>query len=132
VDLARDLILLSGLEPERDIKITFSGARPGEKLFEELLTAEEGTEASPHQKIFVARKKEPGGDLQGRLDDLLEAARTHDPDTIRAAFGALVPTYSPDSAAPTGSGRRGTTGDGSMADEATVPDLIVSATKSNV
>ena len=55
-DLARDLVMLSGFEPDRDIQITFSGTRPGEKLFEELLLAEEGTEPSPHEKIHVARK----------------------------------------------------------------------------
>ncbi len=55
VDLARDLIRLSGLEPDKDIKIKFTGIRPGEKLFEELLTAEEGSAATKHKRIFVAR-----------------------------------------------------------------------------
>lgn len=55
VDLARNLIRLSGLEPDKDIKIVFTGARPGEKLYEELLTAEEGTTATKHKRIFVAR-----------------------------------------------------------------------------
>lgn len=104
-DLARDLILLSGLEPGRDIEIEYSGARPGEKLFEELLTAEEGTEPSPHEKIFVARKAAPAGDLQTRLDALFTAARVGDGEDIRAAFQTLVPTYRPDAAAPLGSGR---------------------------
>lgn len=56
VDLARDLITLSGLKPEQDIKIEFIGTRPGEKLFEELLTAEEGTDATQHKRIFIARQ----------------------------------------------------------------------------
>ncbi|MHB8125743.1 MAG: polysaccharide biosynthesis protein [Desulfitobacteriaceae bacterium] len=55
VDLAKDLIRLSGFEPEVDIKIQFTGIRPGEKLFEELLTAEEGITATKHSRIFVAK-----------------------------------------------------------------------------
>ncbi|HHV64825.1 MAG TPA: polysaccharide biosynthesis protein, partial [Peptococcaceae bacterium] len=55
IDLAKDLIRLSGLEPEKDIKIVFTGKRPGEKLYEELLTSEEGTTATKHKRIFVAR-----------------------------------------------------------------------------
>ncbi|GBF33839.1 UDP-N-acetylglucosamine 4,6-dehydratase [Desulfocucumis palustris] len=55
VDLAKDMIKFSGLEPEKDIQITFTGVRPGEKLFEELLTAEEGSRATKHKRIFIAR-----------------------------------------------------------------------------
>lgn len=55
VDLAKDLIRLSGFEPEVDIKIQFTGIRPGEKLFEELLTAEEGITSTKHSRIFVAK-----------------------------------------------------------------------------
>jgi FlaA1/EpsC-like NDP-sugar epimerase len=55
VDLARDLIRLSGLEPDVDIKIEFTDLRPGEKLYEELLTAEEGLTATKHEKIFVGK-----------------------------------------------------------------------------
>ncbi len=55
VDLAKDLITLSGLQPETDIPIKIIGLRPGEKLNEELLTAEEGVRATKHKKIFVAR-----------------------------------------------------------------------------
>lgn len=54
LDMAEDLIRLSGLEPYKDIEIQFCGLRPGEKLYEELLTSEEGTRATKHQKIFVA------------------------------------------------------------------------------
>ncbi len=59
VDLARDLITLSGLRPDEDIRIEYTGLRPGEKLFEELLTAEEGTVATQHKRIFVARQVVP-------------------------------------------------------------------------
>jgi len=55
LDLAKDMIKLSGLEPEKDIKINFTGIRPGEKLFEELLTAEEGSCATKHRRIFMAK-----------------------------------------------------------------------------
>jgi FlaA1/EpsC-like NDP-sugar epimerase len=55
VKLAEELIKLHGLEPYKDISIQFVGLRPGEKLFEEILTAEEGTEATHHEKVFVAR-----------------------------------------------------------------------------
>jgi len=96
LDLARDLIRLSGLEPEVDIEIVFTGIRPGEKLFEELLTAEEGTVASRHEKIFVARNSGvPDGLLQGLLGKLFEAAAARDPEKIRAVLRELIPTYRP-------------------------------------
>ncbi|NPA51581.1 MAG: polysaccharide biosynthesis protein [Aquificae bacterium] len=55
VKLAETLIRLQGLEPYKDIDIVFTGLRPGEKLFEELLTAEEGTDKTYHSKIYIAR-----------------------------------------------------------------------------
>lgn len=55
IDLARSLITLSGFEPNVDIKIEFIGLRPGEKLYEELLMAEEGITDTRHEKIFVAK-----------------------------------------------------------------------------
>jgi len=55
VDLAKELIRLSGFEHEKDIKIEFTGVRPGEKLFEEVLTAEEGTTTTRYQKIYRAK-----------------------------------------------------------------------------
>ena len=55
VDLARDLIRLSGLVPGKDIEIQFCGIRPGEKLYEEVLTSEEGTNATRHERIFISR-----------------------------------------------------------------------------
>ena len=72
VDLARDLIQLSGFEVDVDIKIEFSGIRPGEKLYEELLTAEEGTTSTRHQRIFVA--KACGVDVAG-VEALLQTIR---------------------------------------------------------
>src|SRR5699024_6110631 len=53
VDLARNLIRLSGFKPDEDIKIEFTGLRPGEKLYEELLMAEEGLRKTENQRIFI-------------------------------------------------------------------------------
>jgi FlaA1/EpsC-like NDP-sugar epimerase len=61
MDLAHDLIRLSGFEPEMDIKISFTGVRPGEKLFEEVLTDEEGTKATKHERVFIAKATEQNG-----------------------------------------------------------------------
>ena len=63
VDLARNLILLSGLQPGTDIEIKFSGTRPGEKLYEELCTDEENTVETPHEKIRIFRGPEIDSNL---------------------------------------------------------------------
>lgn len=81
IDLAKDLIRLSGYEPDVDIKIQFTGIRPGEKLYEELLTAEEGITATKHSRIFVAK---PNGIDVNLLEELTHVIRergnylTHD------------------------------------------------------
>lgn len=94
VDLARDLILLSGLEPGVDVEITFTGARPGEKLFEELLTEGEDTEASTHRQIFVARNETMDAEeLEPLLADLFAAAESQSDEAVREALCALLPTY---------------------------------------
>lgn len=94
VDLAKDLIRLSGLEVEKDIRIIYKGIQPGEKLFEELLTAEEGTSATRHEKIFMARKRGlPEERYQDLIDNLIQAAHQHDGDRIRQALKRLIPTY---------------------------------------
>ncbi|AET70533.1 putative nucleoside-diphosphate sugar epimerase [Desulfosporosinus orientis DSM 765] len=72
VDLARDLIRLSGLEVDVDIKIEYTGIRPGEKLYEELLTAEEGTTSTKHQRIFVAK---PNGIDVAEIEGLVQLIR---------------------------------------------------------
>jgi FlaA1/EpsC-like NDP-sugar epimerase len=68
-DIAEELIRMHGLEPRKDIQIQFTGVRPGEKLFEEILTAEEGSDASKHERIFVARDEEnhTGEEMQAML-----------------------------------------------------------------
>ncbi len=91
VDLARDLIELSGLKPGEDIQIKFTGLRPGEKLFEELLTAEEGTTATQHAKIFRANLRQVDGALLEQK--LLMLRKMRDPVAVRKMIGDLVPTY---------------------------------------
>ncbi len=93
VDLAKDVIRLSGFEVGKDIEIIFSGVRPGEKLFEELLTAEEGTSASKHTKIFVAKESAPPDNFEAQLSVLKEAAAQGDANAVRAEFKRLIPTF---------------------------------------
>lgn len=61
LDLAYDLIRLSGFEPDSDIKLAFTGIRPGEKIFEEMLTSEEGTKSTKHERIFIAKATDQNG-----------------------------------------------------------------------
>jgi FlaA1/EpsC-like NDP-sugar epimerase len=100
VDLARDLIRLSGLEPDRDIEITFTGLRPGEKLHEELFGAAEDYGRTEHEKILrFTNGRGPTGDGGGRdrfeaqLENLLEAARRGEVAAMAAALHDLVPEY---------------------------------------
>jgi len=93
VDLARDLIRLCGLAPDEDIEIRFTGVRPGEKLFEELLTAEEGTTATRHEKIFTARSNGlPEDTFDVMLDSLFDAAGRRDSAAIRNGLKEIIPT----------------------------------------
>ena len=94
VDLARDLIRLCGFTPDVDIKIVFNGMRPGEKLFEELLTDEEGTTSTRHAKIFRARANGPSArEFDGLIKDLFDAAEGQDGMEIRRQFRRIVPSY---------------------------------------
>jgi FlaA1/EpsC-like NDP-sugar epimerase len=96
VDLARDLITLSGLRPDHDIAIEVTGIRPGEKLFEELSVSEENASKTRHPKILVG-KGAPCRveELRAELDRLAEVADSGDPEATRAALRALVPEYCP-------------------------------------
>lgn len=93
VDLAKDLIRLSGFEPEADIKIQFTGMRPGEKLYEELLTAEEGITSTRHSRIFVAKPSEIDVKL---LEDLTQVIRERGNCLSRDEVIALLQTVIPD------------------------------------
>jgi FlaA1/EpsC-like NDP-sugar epimerase len=92
VDLARDLIALSGLEPD-DIEIVFTGLRPGEKLFEELYFDDERRVATRHPKVFCAMHR-PSDLLavESVLEDLAEVLEDK-PEVVRARLRDLVPEY---------------------------------------
>jgi FlaA1/EpsC-like NDP-sugar epimerase len=96
VALAEELIRLSGMEPHTDIEIVYSGLRPGEKLYEELLLDDEGVLPTQHEKICVARAAFPSrDDLIRKLDVLIAAAKNLDLPGVRAGLQDIVPEYSP-------------------------------------
>ena len=98
IDLAHDLIRLSGLEPDKDIEIRFTGVRPGEKLFEELSTTSEGIERTTHPKIFTGTYDSPHlPGLRAQLETLATLCKPADPSAIRKALTQLVPEYGNDS-----------------------------------
>ncbi len=107
-DMARDLIRLSGKEPDRDVQIVYTGLREGEKLYEELITVGEGIVATRHEKIMVLR---PNGQNEARtgetalrealdvkLEALYDAARRHDAREIKKRLQEIVPEYKPQEA----------------------------------
>ena len=91
--MARDLITLSGFKPDKDIEIEYTGVRPGEKLFEELLTSEQGTDMTQHEQIYVAKSKDRIELLGEKLDHLLHVARKGSYSDIKQAIRELVPSY---------------------------------------
>ena len=91
VDLAKDLIRLSGFEPDEDIEIVYTGIRPGEKLYEELLTAEEGTTATHHKKIFEAKSNDLPKDMESKLTHLFVAASSYNRQKIISTLKEIVP-----------------------------------------
>lgn len=107
-DMARDLIRLSGKEPDRDIQIVYSGLRPGEKLYEELITEGEGIVGTEHEDIMVLRAMDcfnGCGDQNGyrerlmrQLDELYQIADTFDACAIKAKLNEIVPEYVPQDA----------------------------------
>lgn len=91
--LARDLIRLSGFEPDEDIKIMYTGLRPGEKLYEELMMAEEGINNTSHNKIHIAKPMNITLDeLNSKLKILSDGLKGSDEDLILSLQKA-VPTY---------------------------------------
>ncbi|OWZ83351.1 polysaccharide biosynthesis protein [Natranaerobius trueperi] len=76
VDLARNLIKLSGFEPEKDIPITYTGIRPGEKLYEDLFTEQEQMSSTTHDKIFITKGTTNGQDLNHELTELEDIIKT--------------------------------------------------------
>lgn len=96
VDLARDLITLSGREPDTEIPIEFTGLRPGEKLYEELLTAEEGVNATRHSQIFVAKARRfKPSELDRALKKLDLAYHSGRQKQIKEALRSWITSYNP-------------------------------------
>lgn len=101
-DMARDMIRLSGKIPEQDIQIVYTGLRPGEKLYEELITHGEGIVATAHEKIMVLRRngnprnaEDLDRQVRAQVAGLSVAAETFEPATIKAALKEIVPEYTP-------------------------------------
>jgi FlaA1/EpsC-like NDP-sugar epimerase len=94
-DLARDLITLSGLTPDVDVAIEFTGVRPGEKLFEELSVAAESADGTRHPKIFVGRFRPVAWDVLQRQLDALARVKDGTPEDVRRRFREIVPEYQP-------------------------------------
>lgn len=98
-DLARNLIQLSGFELDKDISIEYSGIRPGEKLYEELLTAEEGITATKHNRIFIGKPIEFSKETLDLILTRFEQVIFHqeqqaESDVIKEMLYQIVPTYS--------------------------------------
>ena len=94
LDLAKNLILLSGHKPDEDIRIEFTGLRPGEKLYEEMLMEEEGLQNTENQLIHIGKPieldEEKFLEQLRRLKDYVEG----EPEDIRSYIQDIVPTYS--------------------------------------
>lgn len=97
VDLARDLIRLSGLEPDKEIKIEFTGIRPGEKLFEELLTAEEGASSTKFDRIYIGKpsfiRHDEMMNMVNQFEQLIKANESVPTEVIKNLLKKWVPNY---------------------------------------
>ena len=93
VDLAMNMIKLAGLRLGKDINISYTGLRPGEKLYEELLTSEEGANKTTHDKIFVSKLENIDEyTLTNNIDKLLSC---NDDLEIIDRIKEIIPTYRP-------------------------------------
>jgi FlaA1/EpsC-like NDP-sugar epimerase len=100
-DLARDLIRLSGFEPEVDIRIEYTGVRPGEKLFEELGFDGEKMDRTAHEKIFIGKLATCDmGEMEARLALLSRFTLSQSPSMVRDALQMVVPEMQPDATSP--------------------------------
>jgi len=94
VDLAKRMIRLSGLELDKDIRIEYTGLRPGEKLYEELLNKEENTKATHHHKIMIANIRKYEQDLVNKtVLQLKEALKGQDSYLLVSILKGLIPEY---------------------------------------
>jgi FlaA1/EpsC-like NDP-sugar epimerase len=103
--LAEELVRLHGLKPGVDIDISYIGMRPGEKLFEEILSAEEGTMATKHEKVFIAKDKEKYSlenirTLLSELETIIKQASLNDGTMIKNAIKQYVKYYSETTTSP--------------------------------
>lgn len=97
VDLAREMITLSGLRPGEDIEIRFTGIRPGEKLYEELSVLGEDMGKTTHEKIYVWRnKKEDWNKVCRQIDAIVAAADSLDGIELRKRLMEIVPEFEPE------------------------------------
>jgi FlaA1/EpsC-like NDP-sugar epimerase len=102
VDLARDMISLSGLEPDKDIKIVYTGLRPGEKLYEELLTAGEEIKSTLHEKIKIAGSESIDWPVvMNNIETLLESVRAGFSRDVLQKIKDIVPEFQPENGGPT-------------------------------
>jgi FlaA1/EpsC-like NDP-sugar epimerase len=96
VDLARRMILLSGLEPDKDVQISFTGLRPGEKLFEEIRLEGEGIKPTPHEQIWVFEGGQPSFEhVRGWLEDLSTLVESRNVHGLISKLVSIVPEYGP-------------------------------------
>ena len=94
VDMARDLIRFSGFEPDIDIRIEFIGLRPGEKLYEELITEGEGIVPTKYEKIMVLRDENRFGDsLISDVEKLIQLSKSQNVEKIKNKLKEIVPEY---------------------------------------
>jgi FlaA1/EpsC-like NDP-sugar epimerase len=102
--MAEELVRLSGKKPGKDVEIIFTGLREGEKLYEELITQDEGVVGTKHEKIMVLRPNGWNGKanqaafsqwLDGTLEDLYRIVTTHDAHAIRTKLAEVIPEYVP-------------------------------------
>jgi len=94
VDLARKMIMLSGLKENKDIKIVFTGLRPGEKLYEELLADNENTLPTPHNQILIGKVREYDyEEVKGIIDELIKLFDTQNNELIVQRMKDLVPEF---------------------------------------
>jgi len=97
LDLAQDLIKLHGYEPHRDIEIQYTGLRPGEKLYEELITEGEGIVKTQHEKILVLRGQMcTMNQMNPKIEHLISLTQTYDQKVIKEALQEMIPEYQPE------------------------------------
>lgn len=95
LDLARNMIRLSGYKVDQDIKIEFTGLRPGEKLYEELLMDEEGMTDTPNKLIHIGHPIDVDEVKLAHALRVLESAAQNETDDMRLIVESIVPTYHP-------------------------------------